>query len=264
MKEFDDYLALIIAMAINHDTKISVNDLWKTESFFFVPKYSRFMSKNRFKEIVSCLRFDDTTTRDARKKNNRLATISEVTELFRTSCITNFSTSENVTIDERVVPFTGNCRFKVYMQNKPDKYGMKVWVMSCSETFYLKNFDVYLGKLGSREVNQGKRVVLQLSSCLSQEYNITVDNFFTSFPLASELLLKNITLLGTLRQNKKSIPKELLPSKTRKVFSTEFRFSDNFYLVSYVPKKNKAVILLSSSYPDKTVSTTISLCSARV
>ena len=86
MKEFYDYLALIIAMYINHDTKISVNDLWKTESFFFVPKYSRFMSRNRFKEIVSCLRFDDTTTRDARKENNRLAAISEVTDIVLNFC----------------------------------------------------------------------------------------------------------------------------------------------------------------------------------
>ena len=254
MKEFDNYLAIIIVMGVNHDTKISVQDLWKTESFFFTPKYSRFMSRNRFQAILSCLRFDDSKTRDVRKESNRLAAISEVTELFRTACVSNFNTSENVTIDERIVPFTGNCRFRVYVKNKPDKYGIKIWVMSCSESFYMKNYDIYLGKIDTREKNQGERVVLQLSSCLSHGYNITVDNFFTSFSLASKLLKKNITLLGTLRQNKKEIPKELLPSKERIVFSSEFRFSDDYSLVSYVPKKKKAVILLSSSYPDKRVS----------
>lgn len=137
-------------MGVNHDTKISVQDLWKTESFF-TPKYSRFMSRNRFQAIQSCLRFDDSKTRDARKESNRLAAISEVTELFRTACVSNFNTSENVTIDERIVPLTGNCRFRVYVKNKPDKYGIKIWVMSCSELFYMKNYDIYLSKIDTRE-----------------------------------------------------------------------------------------------------------------
>lgn len=128
--------------------------------------------------------------------------------------------------------------------------------MVCAETYYVKNFDVYLGKIGEKsETNQSQRVVLQLTSCLKKGYNITVDNFFTSFPFAHNLLLRDITLIGTLRVNKKGIPKELL-SHERELFSSEFRYTNDLTLVSYVPKKKTVVLVLSSGKPEKRVEST--------
>lgn len=78
--------------------------------------------------------------------------------------------------------------------------------------------------------------------------NITTDNFFTSLPLVMCLREQGLTLVGTLRKNKPYIPKEFLPSKNREVTSTLFGFRDEGTLCSYVPKKNKAVVLLSSMH----------------
>ena len=53
---------------------------------------------------------------------------------------------------------------------------------------------------------------------------------------------------GTIKQNKIEIPKEFLRgSKTnkREVDSSLFAFKDYLTLVSFVPKKNKAVVLVS-------------------
>jgi len=48
----------------------------------------------------------------------------------------------------------------------------------------------YTGKIGTDgKTNQGERVVKQLEvSYKSSGRNITMDNFFTSFPLATDLL----------------------------------------------------------------------------
>ena len=54
--------------------------------------------------------------------------------------------------------------------------------------------------------------------------NITADNYFTDFALASELLLKKTTYVGTLRKNKSDIPPEFQANKTRPVGSTLFGF----------------------------------------
>jgi hypothetical protein len=93
----------------------------------------------------------------------------------------------------------GSSRSKVTADSgltQPDKYGIKIWLLSCSEIYYVKNFDVYLGKVKNRGVNQASRVVLQLCQCLDQGFNVTTDNFFTSLPLAKQLLDKKITLFG--------------------------------------------------------------------
>ena len=36
--------------------------------------------------------------------------------------------------------------------------------------------------------------------------NITVENFFSSVPLAKELLSRDLTMIGTIRKNKVEIP----------------------------------------------------------
>jgi hypothetical protein len=83
-----------------------------------------------------------------------------------------------------------------------------------------------------------------------------MDNFFTSIPLAKQLGAQKITLIGTLRKNKPEIPVEFLANKNRRVGSTMFAFNDNLTLVSYVPKINKAVLLLSSKHHDHKVDST--------
>lgn len=51
-----------------------------------------------------------------------------------------------------------------------------------------------------------------------------------------------------MRQNKPDIPQCFKPSKDRPVYSSVHGFSDGMTLVSYVPKKNKAVVLLSTMH----------------
>jgi hypothetical protein len=78
---------------------------------------------------------------------------------------------------------------------------------------------------------------------------VTCDNFFTSLHLAEKLWEEKITLVGTVNANKKQfIPQNFIKSKTREVLSTSFLFQDFLTIASYVPKKNKSVILLSTHH----------------
>ena len=103
------------------------------------------------------------------------------------------------------------------------------------------------------EKKQGQRVVLDLVK--GHGYGVTCDNFSTSLELAKELAKQNKTLLGTIRQIRKEVPKILLPSKSREMNSSLFLFSRDAMMMLYVPRKNKSVILLSSQHNDQAVST---------
>ena len=51
----------------------------------------------------------------------------------------------------------------MHIASKPSKYGIKIWTLADSKSFYVFNHDVYLKKHGtSPEVAQGKRVVEDL------------------------------------------------------------------------------------------------------
>ena len=55
-----------------------------------------------------------------------------------------------------------------------------------------------------------------------------------------------MTYTGTIKKNKGEVPHSLFPSSQRLVNSSIFGFQNDSTIVSYVPKKNKAVILFST------------------
>ena len=68
--------------------------------------------------------------------------------------------------------------------------------------------------------------------------NITMDNYFTTLPVAKHLLSWKLTIKGTLRQNKPYIPKQMAANKLRPEYSALFGFHErNVALCSYVLKK---------------------------
>jgi len=59
-----------------------------------------------------------------------------------------------------------------------------------------------------------------------------------------------MTVVDTLRKNKPEILALFLSGKWRNVHSSIFGFTSDLTLVSYVPARNKTVILLSSQHHD--------------
>ena len=67
------------------------------------------------------------------------------------------------------------------------------------------------------------------------------------------LLQDKITLVGTLKKNKREIPAEFLPNKQKPISSSMFGFQKHATLVFFTPKKNKSVVLLSTMHRDAKV-----------
>ncbi|XP_034564255.1 uncharacterized protein LOC117830305 isoform X2 [Notolabrus celidotus] len=84
-------------------------------------------------------------------------------------------------------------------------------------------------------------------------HTVTCGNFFTSHGLSQELLRSKIALVGAMRNSKPELPPKLLRAKEREVFSSLFGFDKTHTVVSYIPKRGKNVILLSSKHRGKEV-----------
>jgi len=84
----------------------------------------------------------------------------------------------------------------------------------------MMNAKVYLGK-ENNEVAHGLTSdvvctsVQPISGQERGERNVTTDNFFTSVDLANQLKNKKLTLVGTMKQNKREIPQEFKPAMQR-------------------------------------------------
>ena len=176
---------------------------------------------------------------------------------FVNNCQKAYTVGEYCTIDEKLKAFRGKCHFRQYIPSKPNKYGITIFALVDSRIFYTANLEVYCGKQphGPLEVsNKPSDVVKRLSSVISGTgRNITLDNWFTSLELANDLYQKNITLVGTLRKNKAEIPPGFTVTKNREIGSSLFGFHKNSTLVSYAPKKNKIVLVLSTMHHDSNI-----------
>lgn len=105
----------------------------------------------------------------------------------------------------------------------------------------------YLGKDEGREssVLLGEFVTLKLAEPYTGHgRNITTDNFFT-VSLASKLLAKKTTLVGTIHRNKRELPKLARQAKYNMTRFLKILYKSNDFILSiYKAKPNKKVLIL--------------------
>lgn len=246
------YVGLLILAGVYRSKHEPTSSLWSEKTGRSI--FRAAMSQKRFSHISSALRFDDKLSRPARR-TDKLAPFRQVWDMWTHRLMMLFSPDRDLTVDEQLVPFKGRCSFRQYIPKKPAKYGIKVWAACDVKTSYAWRLQVYTGRAAGEpaEVNQGMRVVLQMTEGL-QGHVVTCDNFFTSFELAEELLKSKIALVGTIRQNKPEIPPVLRQTKGRPIYTSTFAFTLRHTLVSYIPRRGRNVLLLSTKHRTPEVS----------
>jgi len=147
-----------------------------------------------------------------------------------------YKSSKCLTVDKQLFPYRtrGRTRFTQYIPSKPATYGIKVMDLWCREFIHYVDSCIP-EKVKLVESNQDKRVIKDLAALYRESgKNITMDNFFTL--LTEHLLSWNLTIVGTLKKNKKYIPEEIKPDRSRPEYSSFFAFRDRVTLChSYVP-----------------------------
>lgn len=122
---------------------------------------------------------------------------------------------------------------------------------------YIYNLEVYVGtqpegpfKVSNRPVDVVKRLAQPL---YGSGRNITADNWFSDISLIDHLKEKKLTYVGTVRKNKRELPPDFVNIKGRSQYDSKFAFSGGKVLVSYVPRKGKNVILVSTLHDDDAI-----------
>jgi hypothetical protein len=101
--------------------------------------FRAYMSYKCFLFLLLGVRFDDKGTRNQRKTTDKLAAIRFILDKFVKNCKSTYCLSEFFTIDEMLVPFLGRCGFLQYIPNKQVKYGIKIFVLCNTKSFFTGN-----------------------------------------------------------------------------------------------------------------------------
>ena len=261
--ELNAFFGLLLLFGVTKKSDIDIHEIWSSDSIHHVDYATAAMPRSRFVEIITNIVFDNTEMRPPLIRRRKFQLMEEIFDIFKINISGLLVPGAHICIDEQLYSFRGHCSFRQYMQSKPAKYGIKYWAIVDVVSSYILNTDVYLGKdpsnVRERTLSVGESVVLKLVQpyFYKEKRVLACENFFSSISLASSLYNKSIHFVGTLRKNKKEIPVEFQPNSKRAIESSLFGFSTNLSLVSYVPKKSKAVLVLSTHHHDVMVNASV-------
>ena len=256
MDELKAGLAIILRAGSGSNNFTELANLWVPADS--KPFYRAVMSLCQMQFLLRYIRFDNWNTREEQKTLNKLAAVSEVWEIFLKNIRRVYIPNESITVDEQLVGYRGRIPGRTYMPSKPRKYGLKIFWACESSTGYALNAMAYGSREGDRvHRNLGQDVVMKLvEPYFETSRDVCTDNFFTIYNLAKLLLEKKLTLLGTVRRQRRDVPRSMV--NKMELYNSKFVYNhqDGICLVAYQAKKNKLpVIMLSSSHFEGVVST---------
>ena len=206
------FFALVILMGVV--IKKSMKDYWSKRAVIKTPFFSDVMSRTRFLQILRVLHFVDNSSDRTGTDSDRIWKIRPVYDFLVDKFSSIFVPSRNLCIDESLLLWKGRLFFKQYIPKKRNRFGIKLFVLCDCKTRYILRFFVYTGnetaspsvikKLG----HSGAVVNTLLSpSYLDKGHILFVDNWYSS-PILFRYLFKHGTgACGTVRPNRKFMPK---------------------------------------------------------
>jgi hypothetical protein len=148
--ELKAFFAIYMYMVMKRQP--NVKSYWKKEgSFFHCPTISNIMTRRRFKELVRYLHITDLATYEHIPNGDlgydKIRQVRWLVEEIRSACMREWSLGEFLTIDEMIVWYKGTyCPICQYMPKKPEKWGIKFWVLADFASKFIYCFDIYCGK----------------------------------------------------------------------------------------------------------------------
>lgn len=195
----------------------SSNEMWST------PIFPKLMNLRRYISIKRNLHFSNNETFDRNTHPNpKLCKIWPIYEIINNKCSSLYIPERDITIDESLMLYKGRLGWVQYIPLKRARFGIKLYLLCESKSGYLFSFIIYTGK-GTiidekyKDMPVTSQIVVSLlEPLMNQGYCLTTDNYYTSPQLADFLVNHKTDTYGTVRKNRKDIPKFIQTKKLKK------------------------------------------------
>lgn len=206
--EFEIFLGLSILMG--HVRKGELKSYWSTDPLIHTPIFRQLMPRDRYIQILRYLHFHDNQD-EAEDSDHPLVKIKFVIDYLQRKFFEALIPGKNLCIDESLLLWKGRLRFKQYIPLKRNRFGIKLFEIVDCETGFVLGFIVYTG--ANTDYNKfglgitGDIVAHFLQPYFYKGHVMYVDNWYTSPTLAEFLHERETGLCGTVKANRKGMPK---------------------------------------------------------
>lgn len=250
--EMRAFLGIILNMGLIR--KPSLQGYWDTaHPSQATPWFNQHFSRDRFVLMLKFLHFNNNNhLPDQADPEYRVYKVRPLITHFNSKFREHYTPQRDISIDESMVGFRGKTpSLRQYLPNKRhSRFGVKLWCLADSTNGYLHGFEVYRGAGIPEEPREHIKgpthaLVLRLmraSGLLGLGYHLTMDNYFTSPSLLLELHHNRTVATGTVRSNRRGLPRQAIQQRMRNQEVVERRRGP-VLCVAYQDGRRKPVLL---------------------
>ena len=251
---------LVLLMGINK--KPSIRHYWSTDPLYAMPIFGSTMSRNRFQLLLTMLHYNNNEQAPAPTDpdRDRLYKLRPIIDHLADRFQALYTPGRDVVVDESLLLWKGRLYFKQYMPMKRSRFGMKLYKLCESTSGYTYRFIIYVGKgtvtlhpnvlQPTAKLSTTDNIVWSLMQpLLNLGYHLYVDNYYTSLPLFQSLLDVDTYACGTVRCNRRGLPKQLLEKK-QQIGETLFLRNGSLLVLKFTDKND---VYMLTSIHDHTV-----------
>lgn len=262
-------------------------DYFKTTGTLAMPGLASLMPYNRFLQLKRFLHFADLTHEpaDMTLQQRRLYNIQPIVDSLRRKFSSLYMPSQSITIDERLLVWSGRLSFAQKISNKASKVGIKSFELYESSTGYLWQFFICAGKqAANRQADSQTNTMVQTDQqmdytgapsqsmtdqtgnvepdgatakalydlarpLLGKGHTLVMDNCYNSPLLARCLRAKKTDVLGTLRVSREFVPKSLKSFAKSELRPGEIVYSHTHDLLVFLWRDENLICVISTYHP---------------
>lgn len=243
--EIQAYFALCILMA--QVKKPNIQSYWSRRSIIETPIFRKTMPLRRFTQLSHFLHFSNNEDGD---KDDRLSKLRIIIDYLNEKFISIYTPDEYVSLDESLMKYTGRMSYKQFNPSKRARFGVKFYKLCESKSGYCMKFKIYTGQDKDKNsiTSASENVTLFMCTPIANfGHTLFMDSWYSSPNLFQKLQSMQINAIGTVRCNRKNMPKDLATIKLKKseaisrsckgILAAKWKDKKDIYLLSTKHKK---------------------------
>ena len=254
LDEMKVFVAHLVVMGILK--KNSLEQYWSRDNIFNMPFFGHYMSRNHFQNILWNLHIsnpDETNPPKGEADHDPLFLVRPMVDMMQRNFHTKYRPGKELSLDESMCPFKGRVHFKCYNPKKPNRFHIKLFMVSELSTGYICGFEVYTGEASGQSQSNVQEVqdasktlctvlgLLDSVQLLDMGHHVYFDNYYNS-PDLIELLYKRKThACGPVRKNQKSLPLAVTQAKLKQG-ETVFCHKNNLLALKWMDKREVYIL----------------------
>ena len=135
-----------ILYVTGYHTLPNIQSYWSNRDSLGCPAIKSTMARERFKKIKQYLHVADNQNL---KTNDKFAKVTPFNDLLNKKFL-QFAIAHSLSIDEQMIAYFGKHSCKMFIKNKPIRFGYKYWCLASAEG-YCFQFELYGGSNSKRD-----------------------------------------------------------------------------------------------------------------